>query len=585
VLHRATSHGPMACEHALTRGARCARMMRTCLTDRVVGSDARCVDVARRRSDEAVLRTHLALLTSACERIVCRVRITERNSTPLSSTTSRSRVNLVVRPCPHSPIGAVVLMSSTAVAAAAASSSTGSVLSRPAAASSSLFFADALFSQLGLDTRLWKALASAHMSRLTLVQQSAIPHMLQGANVLVQAKTGSGKTLAYAIPLVIIDHFTRYAIVVPTQSQEAEVVAMCLVDEVYNRYGTPRRLLSDRGSNFMSAICRTLHGKLHVKTLFTSANHPQCNGMVERLNATLKETLYTLSGTYGNQWVQVLQAAAFAYNTSKSEATGFTPYYLMYGREALTPGDALAVAVGQADIDVDMTVPDYVALLTSNIEECHRFVKTIFESKAEQVARDRLAIAHIPVYKVGDKVWMANAKLSATGAQNVGRIPPWVGPCTVKEKLSDTNYVLAVPVTKKKRGRNETVTQFTSSSVHSGRMKPYSSRPPDVPPTTQPPAIEDLSSPHRRHHRSSAAVHRPPDPHRISKPLRPQHHLLQPEHHSEFLPTIVRRQGSLLSPTRTISRSIWMRRKQPNPTTKVQSQWMSMNPTFRLTRR
>jgi superfamily II DNA/RNA helicase len=76
------------------------------------------------------------------------------------------------------------------------------VLSRPAAASSSLFFADALFSQLGLDTRLWKALASAHMSRLTLVQQAAIPHMLQGANVLVQAKTGSGKTLAYAIPLV-----------------------------------------------------------------------------------------------------------------------------------------------------------------------------------------------------------------------------------------------------------------------------------------------------------------------------------------------------------------------------------------------
>ena len=40
------------------------------------------------------------------------------------------------------------------------------------------------------------------MSRLTIVQKEAIPHMLQGSNVLIQAKTGSGKTLAYAIPII-----------------------------------------------------------------------------------------------------------------------------------------------------------------------------------------------------------------------------------------------------------------------------------------------------------------------------------------------------------------------------------------------
>jgi len=79
-----------------------------------------------------------------------------------------------------------------------------SAASASSSPSSSLVFAgqSLLFSSLGLDTRLWKSLASRHFIRLTLVQAEAIPKILQGSNVLVKAPTGSGKTLAYAIPLV-----------------------------------------------------------------------------------------------------------------------------------------------------------------------------------------------------------------------------------------------------------------------------------------------------------------------------------------------------------------------------------------------
>ena len=72
---------------------------------------------------------------------------------------------------------------------------------------------------------------------------------------------------------VMVDHFTRWPVVYPVASIEAEVVAE-KVQEFIHTYGCPEELLSDRGSNFTSKLVRELCKKLGVKKIYTCSFRP-----------------------------------------------------------------------------------------------------------------------------------------------------------------------------------------------------------------------------------------------------------------------------------------------------------------------
>ena len=71
----------------------------------------------------------------------------------------------------------------------------------------------------------------------------------------------------------------------------------------------------------------------------TSAYHPQANGLDERLNQTLKAALQKLVNDNHDDWDQLIDNVLFAYRTSKQDSTKYTPFFLMYGREAKLPID------------------------------------------------------------------------------------------------------------------------------------------------------------------------------------------------------------------------------------------------------
>ena len=90
--------------------------------------------------------------------------------------------------------------------------------------------------------------------------------------------------------LVICDYATRYPEAVALKSIDAENVAEELV-KLFSRVGIPRKILTDQGSNFTSKLLAEMYHLLHIKALRTSPYHPQCDGLVERFNKTLKEML------------------------------------------------------------------------------------------------------------------------------------------------------------------------------------------------------------------------------------------------------------------------------------------------------
>ena len=187
--------------------------------------------------------------------------------------------------------------------------------------------------------------------------------------------------------LVVTDHFTRFAQAYPARNQTARTTAQLFWDKFICNYGFPDKLISDQGRNFESNLIKELCALAHVEKLHTTPYHPQTNGQCERFNRTLIAMIGTLDAVGKANWKDHLQALTHAYNCTRSDATGFSPYYLLFGRAPRLP------------VDVDFGLPPqpfaasskskYVQELRRRLRWARRLVE-----KTNQTRRDRNAAAY-----------------------------------------------------------------------------------------------------------------------------------------------------------------------------------------------
>jgi len=113
-----------------------------------------------------------------------------------------------------------------------------------------------------------------------------------------------------------------------------------IYEEIICRHGCPQKILTDRGTHFNNQLINGLMERFKIKHLLSTSYHPQTNGLVERFNRTLCESLAKLV-EQTNEWDKYIAPVLFAYRSSKQSTTKLTPFYLTYGREAVLPVDDL----------------------------------------------------------------------------------------------------------------------------------------------------------------------------------------------------------------------------------------------------
>jgi transposase InsO family protein len=116
--------------------------------------------------------------------------------------------------------------------------------------------------------------------------------------------------------LVIVDHFSRYRVAVPIQTQTADSAAEAFFQNCIMRFGCPMRVQTDQGANFESSLFAELCQRCHIAKRRTLAYYRQCNGACERLNRTLLHLLETSVYDCPADWYLFLPEVCFAYHTT-----------------------------------------------------------------------------------------------------------------------------------------------------------------------------------------------------------------------------------------------------------------------------
>ena len=198
---------------------------------------------------------------------------------------------------------------------------------------------------------------------------SAEPFQVVGIDLLGPLpRTTKGNTHV----VVMVDRFTRWPELAAVSDITAETVADVFVQKVILRHGCPVQVLSDRGAQFTSRLFKRMAKLLGVKSLMTTAYHPQTNGQVERFNRLIATALTAFVNETQTDWDDFLEFIAFAYRTSVCESIGDTPFHLVCGRDARLPTTVLDEhAPGKSPV-----VPkDYGEELVQKLQEQQRTVR------------------------------------------------------------------------------------------------------------------------------------------------------------------------------------------------------------------
>jgi hypothetical protein len=137
---------------------------------------------------------------------------------------------------------------------------------------------------------------------------------------------------------VIIDHFSKVAhfISIKTTYMGAKLAELYIA-RIMCLHRVPKKIVSNRGTQFTSRFWKILHEAMNTRLNFCSAYHPQTDGQTKRINQILEDMLRACALKDSKSWDTCLPYAEFSYNNSYQKSLKMSPFKVLYGRKCRTP--------------------------------------------------------------------------------------------------------------------------------------------------------------------------------------------------------------------------------------------------------
>jgi hypothetical protein len=250
--------------------------------------------------------------------------------------------------------------------------------------------------------------------------------------------------------LVLSDHFTRWQDAIPLPDATAPTVADALDSRVFSYLGLPETIGSDQGAQFQSELMEELCELWRVDKRRTTPFHPSGNGVCERGNHTLGNSLRALllnQCAHEDDWDMLLPQIMRAIRATPHTATKETPNYMLLGRQLRLP-DSLIYPVPP---DKPKPVQKYVMDMEDRLRAAHDALR---KDQHNIVQND---FQEPPLYKVGDQV-LLQSKRKRKG-RSTKLQPKFCGPYLITKTWNNHTYQI------EKNGQ--------VSVQHESRLKPY----------------------------------------------------------------------------------------------------------------
>ena len=235
--------------------------------------------------------------------------------------------------------------------------------------------------------------------------------------------------------LTFIDHFTRYAEAFPVEDQTAETCARVYATQIITRHGTGAKLITDQGPAFMSTFFRETCKILGVQKVRTSSYHPQSNGTVERLHRSLHTALSHYVNASNTNWDVLTPFFLMAHRATPSTVTGYSPFYLLHGREMQLPNqENLKAKISSQPLDQNQRLKNLKASLNLAYRTVRRANRQAHRNNKRLYDRS----AKLWSFEAGDWVYLHNPAVKPGTSRKFHF--PWSGPFKVTAKISDLNY-------------------------------------------------------------------------------------------------------------------------------------------------
>jgi hypothetical protein len=144
--------------------------------------------------------------------------------------------------------------------------------------------------------------------------------------------------------LVAIDKFTKWIKDKPVTCPKADKI-LDFLDELVHRYGLPHRIIIDLSSNFNNHQLWEYCENSGIDVRYISVAHPRANGQVEHANRMVLDALekrqHDTANTKGGEWIKELPNALWGLRTQPTKPIRQSPYFLVYGSEAILPADVM----------------------------------------------------------------------------------------------------------------------------------------------------------------------------------------------------------------------------------------------------
>ncbi|MBW0581102.1 hypothetical protein O181_120817 [Austropuccinia psidii MF-1] len=187
-----------------------------------------------------------------------------------------------------------------------------------------------------------------------------------------------GGDKSYNACLVIVDRYSKTPIFLPCHKDDTAMdTALLIWNRVISHTGLFKNIISDRDPKFTSALWTNLHKLLGTRLSFSTAYHPQTDGLAERMIQTLEDMIrrfcaYGLefkdSDGFTHDWCTLIPALELAYKTSIHASTGKTPAMLEKGWNPKLPIDTLKKDL----VDIHPTASRFKLLLDKKWDKSHK---------------------------------------------------------------------------------------------------------------------------------------------------------------------------------------------------------------------